>query len=90
MFLLQPWFTNLSKRLIKTPKLYFCDPGIAGWLLGVRKPEHLTAHPQRGSLFGNWVMTELLKAQTKRGTLRSIFSATSRAGRSTRSSRPVR
>ena len=36
VFLLQPWFTNLSKRFIKTPKLYFCDPGLAAWFLGVR------------------------------------------------------
>jgi len=68
ILLVRPWFTNTSKRLIKTPKLYFTDPGLAAWLLGVRKPGHLTAHPQRGALFENWVMTELLKSQTNHGT----------------------
>jgi predicted AAA+ superfamily ATPase len=67
VFLVHPWFTNLNKRLIKTPKLYFCDPGLAAWFVGVRHPAHVTAHPQRGALFENWVMTELLKAQTNSG-----------------------
>ncbi len=72
VFLVQPWFTNLNKRLIKTPKLYFCDPGLAAWFLGVREPSHLTAHPQRGALFENWAITELLKAQTHRGLKPSL------------------
>jgi predicted AAA+ superfamily ATPase len=68
VFLVRPWFTNTSKRLIKTPKIYFTDPGVAAWLLGARKPDHLTAHPQRGALFENWVITELLKSQSNQGT----------------------
>ena len=72
IFIVRPWFTNTSKRLIKTPKLYFTDPGLAAWLLGVRKPDHLTAHPQRGALFENWVMTELLKAQINHGRKPSL------------------
>lgn len=72
VFLVQPWFTNLNKRLIKTPKLYFCDPGLAAWFVGVRNTSHITAHPQRGALFENWVMTELLKAQTNRGIKPSL------------------
>jgi predicted AAA+ superfamily ATPase len=67
VFLVRPWFTNLNKRLVKTPKLYFCDPGLAAWFVGVRAPAHLSAHPQRGALFENWIMTELLKAQTNHG-----------------------
>ena len=54
-------------ELIKTPKLYFCDSGLAAWFLGVRHASHIRAHPQRGALFENWVMTELLKAQTNCG-----------------------
>jgi hypothetical protein len=72
ILLVRPWFTNTSKRLIKTPKLYFTDVGLAAWLLGARKPEHLTAHPQRGALFENWVITELLKSQTNHGTKPSL------------------
>lgn len=73
IFLLRPWFTNLNKRLIKSPKLYFCDPGLAAWLLGVRTPAHITAHPQRGALFENWAITELLKAQTHRGIKPTLY-----------------
>ena len=72
VFLVRPWFTNLNKRLIKTPKLYFSDPGLAAWFLGVRTASHISAHPQRGTLFENWVMTELLKAQTNRGIKTSL------------------
>ncbi len=64
---MRPWSVNVSKRLIKTPKLYFCDPGLAAWLLGVRRPEHLVAHPHRGALFENWVVTECIKARLNRG-----------------------
>lgn len=81
VFLVQPWFSNLSKRLIKTPKLYFCDSGLAAWLLGVRKPDHLTAHPQRGALFENWVMTELLKAQANCGLKPSLHFLRDKQGR---------
>jgi len=72
VFLVRPWFSNLNKRLIKTPKLYFCDSGLAAWFLGVRDASHIRAHPQRGALFENWVMTELLKAQTNRGIKPSL------------------
>jgi len=65
--LVRPWFTNLSKRLIKSPKLYFCDPGLAAWLVGIRQPAHLNAHPLRGALFENWAITELLKARLHHG-----------------------
>jgi predicted AAA+ superfamily ATPase len=72
VFLVRPWFTNVSKRMIKSPKLYFCDVGVAAWLLGVRAIGHIQAHPQRGALFENWGMTELLKAQTHRGLKPSL------------------
>lgn len=67
VFLVRPWFTNLSKRLIKAPKLYFCDTGLAARLVGVRQSGHLTAHPLRGPLFENWAITELLKARANAG-----------------------
>lgn len=73
IFIVRPWFTNASKRFIKTPKLYFSDPGLAAWFLGIRNAGHITAHPQRGALFENWVMTELLKAQTNSGQKLSIY-----------------
>lgn len=67
LFLVRPHFGNLSKRVIKTPRLYFCDPGLAAWLVGIREPGHLAAHPLRGSLFENWAISELAKEQANRG-----------------------
>jgi predicted AAA+ superfamily ATPase len=78
--LVRPWFTNLSKRLIKTPKLYFSDCALAGWLTGVRRPEHLAAHPQRGALFESWAITELLKARLHHGLRPDLHFLRDKAG----------
>jgi len=67
VFVVRPHSGNLSKRLIKSPKLYFCDPGLAAWLVGIRRPHHLLAHPLRGALFENWVITEVAKELANRG-----------------------
>jgi predicted AAA+ superfamily ATPase len=65
--LLAPHHRNFAKRLVKTPKLCFIDTGLAAWLLGIRSAEQLALHPQRGALFENWVVSEMLKAQLNRG-----------------------
>jgi predicted AAA+ superfamily ATPase len=67
LFFVQPWFQNIAKRLVKTPKLYFCDTGLAAWFLGARTPEYVATLPQRGALFENWVMLEILKTRHNRG-----------------------
>ncbi|MCX8522189.1 MAG: ATP-binding protein, partial [Rhodoferax sp.] len=59
--LLPPWFVNTSKRLIKSPKLYFHDTGLACWLLGLRTPEQVRRDPLWGALFENFVVMEALK-----------------------------
>lgn len=59
--LLPPWFVNSSKRLIKSPKLYFHDTGLACWLLGLRTPEQVERDPLWGALFENFVVMEALK-----------------------------
>ena len=61
IFLLPPWFENLGKRLIKSPKLYFYDTGLAVWLMGIDDPAQLATHPLRGNLFENLVITEFAK-----------------------------
>lgn len=61
VYLLPPWFANLGKRLVRAPKLYFYDVGLASWLIGVRDPSQLTAHPLRGHLFENLVVIEFVK-----------------------------
>jgi uncharacterized protein len=65
--LLQPWFTNTSKRLTKSPKLYFHDVGLACWLSGIRTPAQVFRDPLFGSLFENMVIIEALKAAFNRG-----------------------
>lgn len=59
--LLQPHHKNFNKRLIKSPKLYFYDTGLAAWLLNIQTPEQLAIHPARGQLFETWVISELIK-----------------------------
>lgn len=58
---LPPHHRNFNKRLVKTPKLYFIDTGLACWLLGIESARQLTTHPLRGALFETWVVAEYLK-----------------------------
>lgn len=64
---LPPFHANLGKRLIKSPKLYFVDVGLAAYLLGVERPEHLPSHPLRGHLFENLVILEAWKHRLNQG-----------------------
>lgn len=59
--LLQPHFQNFNKRLVKAPKLYFWDVGLACHLLGIDRAEQVSYHPLVGALFETWVVTELMK-----------------------------
>ena len=67
IFRLQPFSRNIGKRLIKTPKIYFCDTGLVCFLLGIRTEEQLTLHPLRGSIFENYVVLEVLKIKLNQG-----------------------
>jgi len=77
---LAPHHRNFSKRLIKSPKLYFLDPGLAAWLLEIREPAQLTSHAMRGPLFESWVHAELTKAAFNRGDRPNLFFWRDRAG----------
>lgn len=72
-FRLQPHHRNYRKRLVKTPKLYFWDVGVATRLLGIESPQQLQTHPLRGALFENWAIVELLKARFNRGLRSNLF-----------------
>ncbi len=61
VFRLPPFFRNLNKRLVKSPKLYFYDVGLASHLLGIHQPEQLNRHPLSGALFENLVIADILK-----------------------------
>lgn len=67
VFQLPAWHANVSKRIIKRPKLHFIDTGLASALLGIRDPRQLTTHPQRGALFETFVASEVLKWHLGRG-----------------------
>jgi predicted AAA+ superfamily ATPase len=71
--LLRPHHRNLGKRLVKTPKLYFLDAGLAAWLMGIRDAATLETHPARGALFETWVVSELLKHRFNAGRPSDLF-----------------
>jgi len=73
VFLVQPWSANISKRLVKTPKLYFYDVGLAAYLLGIENTSHVETHPLRGSLFENMVTLELLKKRYNAGLDNNLY-----------------
>ncbi len=67
VFLLEPFHANISKRLIKSPKLYFFDVGLAAHLLGIESVSQIATHPLRGFLFENMVVVEALKHRFNQG-----------------------
>ena len=58
---LKPHYRNFNKRLIKSPKLYFWDTGLASFLLNITSVDHIRNHPLKGYLFETFIVTELLK-----------------------------
>lgn len=73
VFLLQPHHQNFGKRLVKTPKLYFHDTGLAANLLGIADPAHLAIHAARGALFENLVISEYLKERFNQGLASNLY-----------------
>lgn len=67
VFLLPPHFANIRKRLVKSPKLYFHDVGLASYLIGIEREHQLVTHPLRGPLFENAVISEILKYRLNQG-----------------------
>ncbi|MFU8821737.1 MAG: ATP-binding protein [Gammaproteobacteria bacterium] len=70
---LPPYYRNFGKRLVKTPKLYFLDAGLAAWLLGIRDAAALAIHAQRGALFETWVVSEFQKARCHAGRPSELY-----------------
>ena len=67
LFQLPPYHANLRKRLVKSPKFYFYDVGLASYLIGIENVKQLTTHPLRGALFENMVVAEALKYRFNKG-----------------------
>lgn len=73
IFLLRPHHVNFKKRLVKMPKLYFYDVGLASWLLGIRTAEQIATHPLRGSLFETFIISELMKSRFNQNERPDLF-----------------
>lgn len=73
IFRLPPWFENVGKRAIKTPKLYFTEPGLAAWLLDIDSPAQVARDPLLGNLFENLVVVEALKSRTNEGRMPNLY-----------------
>lgn len=67
VFILRPYFVNVGKRLVKSPKVYFMDGGLLCYLVGLRDPRHAAAGPMGGAIFENQVACELYKTMVHRG-----------------------
>ena len=63
VFRLQPYFSNISKRIVKSPKVYFVEPGLAAYLLGIETSRQASRDPLRGNLFENIVVLEAMKVR---------------------------
>ena len=70
---LQPWFPNRGKRMVKSPKLYFTEPGLATHLLGIETADQLLRDPLRGNLFENLVVAEALKQRANVGRAPNLW-----------------
>lgn len=73
LYRLQPYHRNFDKRLIKSPKLYFYDTGVACSLLGIREQEQVNLHYMKGSLFENLILNEFIKRSFNRSENRQPY-----------------
>jgi predicted AAA+ superfamily ATPase len=73
VFRMPPFFRNVGKRLIKSPKIYFYDTGLLCFLLGIENENHLQTHPLRGAIFENMVVLEFLKNRFNAGKLSNLY-----------------
>ncbi|MBQ9666168.1 MAG: ATP-binding protein [Bacteroidaceae bacterium] len=71
--LLPPYYENISKRLVKSPKLYFNDPGLACYLLDIETPRQLERDKMRGAIFENFVVMEVIKHRYNHGLEGGVY-----------------
>lgn len=73
IYLLNPYYQNLGKRITKNPKVYFLDCGLVCYLIGLRDKKYLLNGPQGGSLFENYVVQETVKAYLNQARRPNLF-----------------
>ena len=71
--LLPSYYENISKRLVKSPKLYFNDPGLACYLLDIETPQQLDRDKMRGAIFENFIVMEAIKHRYNMGLEGGVF-----------------
>ena len=73
VFRLQPYFENFGKRMVKNPKIYFTEVGLAAWLLGIKSSEMVARDPLVGNLFENMIVAEAMKARLNSGNTPDLY-----------------
>lgn len=73
IFKLRPWYGNLGKRLVKSPKIYFTDTGLATMLLGIENTQQLSRDPLLGNLFENLVVVEIMKSALNENRMTEFY-----------------
>ena len=73
IFILRPYFANIGKRLVKSPKVYFTDTGLLCYLVGLRDIEHAASGPMGGAIFENLVIAEFFKIYVHRGEEPALY-----------------
>jgi predicted AAA+ superfamily ATPase len=73
VFELSPFFENIRKRVVKSPKIYFSDVGLAAYLLGIETSDQVSRDPLRGGLYENLLILEILKSRLNYGKRTELF-----------------
>lgn len=73
VIILQPYFSNIGKRLVKTPKVYFTDTGTLCYIAGLKDPQHAALGPMGGAIMETAVLSEIVKTLTHRGEIPRVF-----------------
>ena len=73
VIVLRPYFSNVGKRLVKTPKVYFADVGTLCYLAGLKDPEHASSGPMGGAILETAVLSEIVKTLTHRGLEPQVY-----------------
>jgi predicted AAA+ superfamily ATPase len=81
VFLLNPYFNNYNKRLVKSPKLYFIDTGLQCYLMGIKNSKDLRLHSEIGSIFETFIVSELVKMFVQKGLAPNLFFWRDKLGR---------
>jgi predicted AAA+ superfamily ATPase len=80
VYLLYPYYKNIGKRLIKSPKLFFCDTALAAYLLGIHDKETLLKSPSFGHLFETMIINDVLKRFLNFGQMPAMYYLRTRDG----------